>query len=89
MGIGLGMMSGIGGTIGGVVHEAVGGAFADAGATSPNHFCDQCGAELTPGAAFCDNCGAPQNPLGVCAKCGFKFIKPGKFCPKCGMKREE
>lgn len=58
------MMSGIGGTIGGVVHEAVGGAFADAGATSPNHFCDQCGAELTPGAAFCDNCGAPQIRLG-------------------------
>lgn len=52
-------------------------------------FCDQCGAELTPGAAFCDNCGAPQLTAGVCRKCGFKFIKPGKFCPNCGAKREE
>ena len=53
-----------------------------------NRFCDQCGAELTPGAAFCDECGAPQATPDTCAKCGFKFIKPGKFCPKCGAKRE-
>ena len=53
-----------------------------------NRFCDQCGAELTPGAAFCDECGAPQATPDICAKCGFKFTKPGKFCPKCGAKRE-
>lgn len=94
MGIGLGMMTGVGGTVGGMVGGAVTDAFA--GITTPtqpsttgNKFCDQCGAELTPGAAFCDECGAPQAPSDICSKCGFKFIKPGKFCPKCGAKRED
>ena len=93
MGIGLGMMTGVGGAVGGMVGGAVADAFA--GITTPtqpsttaNKFCDQCGAELTPGAAFCDECGAPQVPSDTCSKCGFKFVKSGKFCPKCGAKRE-
>ena len=92
MGIGLGMMAGVGGTVGGMVGGVVSDAFAGMGAVQPqtaaNRFCDQCSAELTPGAAFCDECGAPQAPSDTCVKCGFKFIKPGKFCPKCGTKRE-
>lgn len=94
MGIGLGMMTGIGGTLGGMVGGAVTDAFAgtmnppQSMAQAANKFCDQCGAELTPGAAFCDECGAPQASPDVCSKCGFKFQKPGKFCPKCGTKRE-
>lgn len=92
MGIGLGMMTGIGGTVGSVVGGAVSDAFAGIGInqaqSSANRFCDQCGAELTPGAAFCDECGAPQAATDTCLKCGFKFIKPGKFCPKCGTRRE-
>ena len=92
LGIGLGMMAGVGGTVGGMVGGVVSDAFAGMGAAQPelaaNKFCDQCGAELTPGAAFCDECGAPQVPSDTCLRCGFKFIKPGKFCPKCGTKRE-
>ncbi len=91
MGIGLGMMAGVGGTVGGMVGGAVSDAFAGITMqpqTAANRFCDQCGAELTPGAAFCDECGAPQTAPDTCAKCGFKFTKPGKFCPKCGAKRE-
>lgn len=92
MGIGLGMMAGVGGTVGGAVGDMVSGAFAGI-STEPkqkqNSFCDQCGAELTPGASFCDNCGAPQAVEDTCQKCGFKFIKPGKFCPKCGARRED
>ena len=92
MGIGLGMMAGVGGTVGGMVGNVVSDAFAGMSAVQPqtavNKFCDQCGAELTPGAAFCDECGAPQAPADTCVKCGFKFIKPGKFCPKCGTRRE-
>ena len=92
MGIGLGMMAGVGGTVGGMVGGVVSDAFTGMGTAQPqtaaNKFCDQCGAELTPGAAFCDECGAPQAPSDTCAKCGFKFIKSGKFCPKCGTKRE-
>ena len=94
MGVGLGTMAGVGGAVGGMVGGAINNAFAGVGVTSPtpatveNKYCDQCGAELTPGAAFCDNCGAPQK-ADTCSKCGFKFIKPGKFCPKCGAKRGE
>ena len=91
MGIGLGMMAGVGGTVGGAVSNMVSGAFSGMSAEpqpTQNHFCDQCGAELTLGAAFCDNCGAPQTAADTCSKCGFKFIKPGKFCPKCGTRRE-
>ena len=91
LGIGLGMMAGVGGTVGGMVGGAVSDAFAGLGTTPPpaNRFCDQCGAELTPGAAFCDQCGAPQAAPDTCKNCGFKFQKPGKFCPKCGAKRED
>jgi membrane protease subunit (stomatin/prohibitin family) len=92
MGIGLGMMAGVSGTVGGMVGGAVSDAFAGITAPQPqaedSRFCDQCGAELTPGAAFCDECGAPQTAPDTCVKCGFKFTKPGKFCPKCGTKRE-
>ena len=92
MGVGLGTMAGVGGAVGGVVGGAINGAFAGINNSVPSQqatlFCDQCGAELTPGAAFCDNCGTPQSSSDTCSKCGFKFIKPGKFCPKCGAKRE-
>ena len=84
MGIGLGMMAGVGGAVGNSVSSAVTNAFTGINYDPQNQksFCDQCGSELTPGAAFCDNCGAPQ--VEVCHNCGFRFIKPGKFCPKCG-----
>lgn len=95
MGVGLGTMAGVGGAVGGLVGNAIGGALSNSQAPTPaapqaqaNAFCDQCGAELTPGAAFCDNCGAPQSSPDTCSKCWFKFIKPGKFCPKCGTPRE-
>lgn len=91
MGIGLGMMAGVGGTVGGMVGNVVTDAFAGISPVVPqatNKFCDQCGSELTPGAAFCDSCGAPQTIPDACTQCGFKFIKPGKFCPKCGSNRE-
>lgn len=94
MGIGLGMMTGVGGTVSGMVGGAVTDAFSGVVAsaqpvpTAPNKYCEQCGAELTPGAAFCDECGAALSSPDTCSKCGFKFIKPGKFCPKCGTKRE-
>ena len=92
MGIGLGMMTGVGSAVGGMVGDAVTDAFAGMNTTpsapTAPAFCDQCGAQLTPGAAFCDECGAPQAAPDTCSNCGFKFIKPGKFCPKCGTKRE-
>lgn len=91
MGVGLGTMAGVGGTVGSLVSRAIGDAFSGI-QTGPqpteNRFCDQCGAELTPGAVFCDNCGVPQSSSESCVNCGFRFIKPGKFCPRCGTKRQ-
>ena len=93
MGFGFGTMAGVGGAVGGMVggmmNDVMGGiqpsrSIPQAG----NAFCDNCGAQLTPGAAFCDECGTSQTSPDVCSNCGFKFIKPGKFCPKCGCKRE-
>ncbi len=92
MGIGIGIMSGVGGTIGGMVGTTVNNAFSGITEKPQNdekHFCENCGAELTPGAKFCENCGAKQEKEESCKKCGFKFTKQGKFCPNCGAKREE
>ena len=91
-GIGLGMMTGIGGAVGG----AVGGVFSESveqvaagGATAAaDAFCDSCGSGLTVGALFCDECGAQTSNKPKCLKCGYVFEKQGKFCPKCGTKRE-
>jgi ribosomal protein L40E len=90
VGIGLGMMAGVGGTVGKTVSKAVKDVFPEEEAQSmQNRFCNECGAELTPGALFCDECGAPQNAGDTCIKCGFRFIKAGKFCPRCGTRREK
>ena len=98
-GIGLGIMTGVGGTIG----SSVGGAFneamkpiANAGnqnqtPVSPDMdlFCDNCGTKATQGAVFCDECGQEiLKQQNNCSNCGYVFEKPGKFCPKCGTKRE-
>lgn len=92
MGVGLGTMAGVGGAVGGLVGNTVSGAFAGfnhADATDqPDRFCENCGAQLTPGAAFCDNCGAMVSVKPACPKCGYVFKRPGKFCPKCGAHRE-
>lgn len=96
LGIGLGMMAGVGGTVGNMVSGAVSDAFSGVHAQPPAQqnvsqtaFCENCGAQLSPGAAFCEECGAPVPPdLSKCARCGYRFERPGKFCPKCGAKRE-
>lgn len=99
MGIGLGMISGVGGTVGNMVGGAVNNAFAgitEQQTTTPPQaaemttaFCENCGAVLTPDSAFCEECGMPvPRDNSKCAKCGYVFERPGKFCPKCGTKRE-
>lgn len=85
-GIGLGMMAGVGGAVGGVVGGAVNDALG--GIASPILFCENCGTQLTPGAAFCDNCGTSVAVKPRCRKCGYIFERAGRFCPKCGTKRE-
>lgn len=89
-GIGLGMMTGIGGAMGGVVGTAMNDAMAGGivmNTIAPS-YCDNCGAALTPGAAFCDNCGTAIATNARCSNCGYVFERPGKFCPRCGARRE-
>lgn len=99
MGIGLGMITGVGGTVGNMVSGVVNNAFA--GITEPQAatppqtenavtaFCENCGAALAPDSDFCEECGTPvPKDNSKCAKCGYVFERPGKFCPKCGTKRE-
>lgn len=90
MGVGLGFMTGIGGTVGGMVGGAVNDAFAGMNAQpQTNAFCENCGAKIVAGTAFCEECGMPvPKDNNKCAKCGYVFERPGKFCPKCGTKRE-
>lgn len=99
MGIGLGMITGVGGTVGNMIGGAVNNAFTgitEQQTTTPPQaaemttaFCENCGAVLTPNSAFCEECGTPvPKDNRKCVKCGYVFERPGKFCPKCGTKRE-
>lgn len=88
-GIGLGMMAGVGGAVGNTIGAAFNTAIDGINQPVGNLFCDNCGAQLTPGSSFCDECGTPvAGAKNGCTKCGYVFERPGKFCPKCGMKRE-
>ncbi len=93
MGVGLGTMVGVGGAIGGMVTGAVTDAIggentAGASSAAEKKFCENCGAQVTPGAAFCAQCGQKLTDEKRCLQCGYLFENPGKFCPKCGAKRE-
>lgn len=88
-GIGLGVMAGVGGSVGSTIGSAFTNAVNGINQPATALFCDNCGAQLTPGTSFCDECGTPvTGAKDSCSKCGFVFERPGKFCPKCGNKRE-
>ena len=92
MGIGIGTMAGVGGTVAGVVGGSMKDAFnsaAPAPAAAPLK-CAKCGAVLQPNAKFCPECGEKVAPpvaenMIVCPECGNTVAK-GKFCPECGHK---
>lgn len=85
MGIGLGMMTGVGGTMAGIV----GGSMNEAlnGTPTKQTKCAKCGAVLPSNAKFCLECGEKvvEGNSVVCPKCGNTVAK-GKFCPECGHK---
>lgn len=85
MGVGLGMMAGVGGTMAGVVGAAMNEALN--GAPTAQIKCAKCGAILPNNAKFCLECGEKvvvSNTI-VCPECGKTVVK-GKFCPECGHK---
>ncbi len=92
MGVGFGTMAGVGGAVGGMVggamHDALGAATAPAAQSTPQNFCENCGAKLLDGTHFCEQCGSPVQKMNSCKNCGYIFEHQGRFCPKCGIKRE-
>lgn len=90
LGIGLGTMAGIGGTISNVMTNALGNAAQpEMPSVKPQEqiTCLHCQAILPAGAKFCLNCGKKVELLNenevLCPHCGKKTPK-GKFCMECG-----
>ena len=98
MGVGLGMITGIGGSVGNAVGKIMSSTGNQAMAPAPEApaapgksgglICSQCGKELPENAKFCLECGGKATePLAgnetICSKCGKKVPK-AKFCLECG-----
>lgn len=85
LGIGLGVMAGVSGTVGGLVNESISAAVKP----KSDRVCSKCGNSLPPSAKFCLECGTKVENLSVneiiCPNCGVKTPK-GKFCTECGAK---
>lgn len=88
LGIGLGVMAGVGSTVGGFMNDSIGTAI------KPNNnlktiTCPNCKSNIPENAKFCLACGTKVELLTeteiICPKCGNKTPK-GKFCMECGMK---
>lgn len=89
VGIGLGMMTGVGGTVG----SQVGAMASDALGTvseqmKPKLFCRNCGKQLSPDSLFCDKCGTKVDQKKICINCGNELSPDSLFCNKCGAKAE-
>ena len=91
LGIGLGMMAGVGSTVGGVMKNALENMTNQQDNVPAQKdrdvVCLKCGAKLPVGAKFCFECGTKVELLTenevLCPQCGKKTIK-GKFCQECG-----
>lgn len=80
-GIGLGIMAGIGNTVG----KTFGNALEN---VNYNSYCDNCGASLEPNQRFCDKCGKNLDDFSTCLNCGYNLKSNSKYCPKCGKERK-
>lgn len=80
LGIGLGVMGAVGGTVSGVVTNSMNGALEQVNETSKK--CPKCGANLPSNAKFCLECGTKLEKK--CSKCGSITKLDAKFCPECG-----
>ena len=85
LGIGLGVMAGVSGTVGGLVNESISAAVKP----KSDRVCSKCGNSLPPNAKFCLECGTKVENLSeneiICPNCGGKTPK-GKFCTECGAR---
>ena len=90
LGIGLGTMAGIGGTVSGLMTNALGNAVnhqAPAAWQQAQIECPYCQTKLPADAKFCFGCGQKVEMLAanemICPSCG-KKTPAGKFCMECG-----
>ncbi len=82
LGIGLGVMGAVGGTVSGVVTNSMNGALQQV--DEPVKKCPKCGATLPNNAKFCLECGTKLE--NKCPKCGTNNSLDAKFCLECGEK---
>ncbi|MBO4901493.1 MAG: SPFH domain-containing protein [Lachnospiraceae bacterium] len=89
VGIGMGMMTGIGGTLGQQVGTMATSAMQSAAGQEETgkKTCASCGAVLSAGALFCEKCGTKVETKVLCASCGAELSADANFCPKCGTRR--
>jgi membrane protease subunit (stomatin/prohibitin family) len=88
IGIGLGMISGIGGAVGNTVGGMMQDALVGGGTGAPQMMpCPNCNNPVPANAKFCPECGQKilHEKAGevICPNCG-KSVPDGKFCSECG-----
>lgn len=82
LGIGLGVMGAVGGTVSGVVTNSMNEAIQQV--NEPVQKCPKCGTTLPNNAKFCLECGTKLE--NKCPKCGTNNSFDAKFCLECGEK---
>lgn len=87
IGVGLGVLSGVGSTMGEKVSNQVTGAFAKATEIT----CKKCGKLNLSDSKFCKFCGEQitANNIAYCSSCGLRIENDSLFCSKCGKKVDE
>lgn len=84
LGIGLGVMAGVGESVGGIVKESI---LSVSESKSNSFTCPECKNSIPENAKFCVHCGAKIGQESedeiVCPHCNKKSVK-GKFCMECG-----
>ena len=86
IGIGMGMMSGVGSTLGAAVGTLTGEAIEsiEKKDSSPKR-CPHCNQPVSENAVFCEFCGQRIKPL-TCPNCGAELSDKAVFCSICGMR---
>ncbi len=88
LGIGMGMISGVGGVVGGMEGGILRDTLEQPAGPPPvpdsQTQCAKCGAKVLPGAKFCPECGVSLQVK--CPGCGGEVPNGAKFCPWCGAK---
>jgi len=80
VGIGMGMISGIGGQVSNKVSEQVTTAMASVS----GKVCPSCNTQNSETSSFCKKCGHNFNAPKVCINCGNVLQEDSVFCDKCG-----